>query len=102
MQTEVARDALRALNERRGNVDPHDPELLYCLDKVDVISRYQLLLNQFEAYKRDTAEHHEADMYRLKKAVAQSARWWTHCLRLRQQKRKTAQLADMFPEGETE
>lgn len=96
MQSDESRQALAALHERRGySIDPHDPELLLCLDKVDIISRYQLLVQQRESERRQTAEFHESEMRRLKAAIGNAGQWWDHCIDLRRRKRKTANLADM-------
>lgn len=100
MKTDESKQAVQELLERRGfGVDPHDPEFLLCLDKVDVISRYQMLLSQREAAAKSTEEFHQSELKRLRKTVEHAGRWWDHCILLRQRKRKTVNLADMFPEG---
>lgn len=105
MQTDESRQASKKwVDSRRGagvKLDPHDPEFLLCLDKVDIISRYQMLVDQHERYKKSSSEFHESEKRRLKATVEKAGRWWDHCLELRRQKRKTAHLADMFPEGDS-
>lgn len=98
-QTPEARANVQAWADRKMKsgemLDPHDPEMLMCLDKGDIVSRYLLLLEQSRTDKRQTAEHHDYEMRRMREAVTLAAQWWKHCLTLRHQKRKTAQLADM-------
>lgn len=95
METEESRRAVRELLARRGVPDPHDPEFLFCLDKVDIISRYQLMLMESERRKESDRQHHDSEIQRLRKTVESAAKWWNHCLQLRHQKRKTVNLADM-------
>lgn len=106
MQTDEAKQASAEWIQRKlaakERMTAHDPEYLLCLDKVDIISRYQLLVDQFETYKSSTHEFHESEKRRLKETIEKAGRWWDHCLGLRRQKRKTAQLADMFPEGQAD
>lgn len=96
-QTEEARAALRAFVEATPDRyrDPHDPEMLMCLDKGDIVSRYQLLVQQSEARRRSDREHYDSELARLRKVVAHAAKWWDHCLALERQGRKTARLAEM-------
>jgi len=96
METEESRRAVRELVARRGVPDPHDPEFLLCLDKVDIISRYQLLLQQTNARELSNKQHHDSELRRLRETVEHAGRWWNHCLALRHKKRKTANLADMM------
>jgi hypothetical protein len=102
MQTEEAKrsaaDYVARKLAAKEPLDAHDPEFLYCLDKVDIISRYGMLVDQHERYKQTTAEFHEGEIRRLKATIEKAGRWWDHCLKLRREKRKTAHLADMFPE----
>lgn len=98
-QTTEAREAVQQWTARKmaaGEIlDPHDPDMLMCLDKADIVSRYQLLLHQAEITKRDMQAHHDYERRRLIEAVGYAREWWTHCVKLRHAGRKTAQLADM-------
>lgn len=100
-QTDEAKTAFeewvrRAHMEGRP-LDPHDPEMLMCLDKGDIVSRYQLLLHGSRMKLEEERKFHEAEKRRLVESVGDAARWWKYCLSLRARKRKTVQLSDMFP-----
>ncbi|WP_159026010.1 hypothetical protein [Prescottella equi] len=95
MQTDEARAAVQEWAARATFHDPHDPEMLMCLDKGDIVSRYLLLLHQRDHERRSTAEHHAAELRRLRETVAAAGRWWDHCRSLRRRGRKTANLTDM-------
>lgn len=101
MQTDESKAAVQAWVDKKmvagAVIDAHDPEFLFCLDKVDIISRYQLLLQQSRSREESTRVHHEIEIRRLKSTVEKAARWWDHCLKLRHGGRKTANLADMNP-----
>lgn len=102
-QTPEARAAVQAWAERKMSagetLDPHDPEMLICLDKGDIVSRYLLLLEQSNSRARQDREYHESERRRLVAAVENAARWWSHCVELRRRGRKTAQLSDMPDRG---
>lgn len=106
MQTDEAKAAVQAWVDKKiaagAVIDAHDPEFLFCLDKVDIISRYQLLLQQSRSREESTRVHYESEIRRLKSTVEKAGRWWDHCLKLRHGGRKTAILAGMNPpEGAT-
>ncbi len=98
-QTSEARAAVEAWAARKmaagETLDPHDPEMLMLLDKGDIVSRYQLLLSQMRHKERDMRAHHDYELRRVRETAEDALRWWSHCLGLRRQKRKTANLADM-------
>lgn len=75
--------------------DPHDPEMLLCLDKHDIVDRYQILLQSIRGREREMRTVHEFEVRQLKERAAAAVEWWRHCAELRRQKRKTAHLADM-------
>lgn len=95
-ETDEAKAALAAFHaSARGPVSPHDPAMLMCLDKADVVSRYQLLHVQSEyrvRQMRDDAARREAW---LRETIDHAADWWDRCVQARREGRKTIRLEGM-------
>lgn len=93
-------ERVRALHDeshpghRQANAD-----FLMCLDKGDIVSRYQLLEMQMKSQLLSQRTHHEQEVSQLRALVGAAGEWWNTCVKARRAGRKTIQIA-LMPEGD--
>ncbi|USH45582.1 hypothetical protein SEA_PHABULOSO_87 [Gordonia phage Phabuloso] len=76
-------------------------DYMMCLDKGDIISRYQLSLDQHASEMRRWLGHYDREVARLRSTVGAAGRWWNICIKARRS-RKTIRLDQMpTPGGES-